>query len=166
MLLRMLGFLLALLAFPSWLSSASTVSLDSLLCGTRTDLYSHPFCFRFFFCTGMHILVLTLHSLKSHFHVLSPFNRFFRQVRCATVMKKRKGDHFMDYADVVETACLTGPATLVPFSSFARSRRDFYWSKSLSLSTLFFFVFIGNWSTFSYASLKYEQLLHKYLASC
>jgi hypothetical protein len=35
-------------------------------------------------------------------------------------MKKRKGDHFMDYADVVETACQTGPAKMVPYSNFAR----------------------------------------------
>lgn len=35
-------------------------------------------------------------------------------------MKKRKGDHFMDYADVVETACLTGPPSLAPYSGFAR----------------------------------------------
>nr|CAH0100894.1 unnamed protein product [Daphnia galeata] len=41
-------------------------------------------------------------------------------VKCAAVMKKRKGDHFMDYADVVETACQTGPAKLVPYSNFAR----------------------------------------------
>ncbi len=26
----------------------------------------------------------------------------------------------MDYADVVETACQTGPAKLVPYSNFAR----------------------------------------------
>lgn len=26
----------------------------------------------------------------------------------------------MDYADVVETACITGPAKLAPYSGFAR----------------------------------------------
>ena len=45
---------------------------------------------------------------------------FYNKVKCAAVMKKRKGDHFMDYADVVETACQTGPAKLVSYSNFAR----------------------------------------------
>lgn len=35
-------------------------------------------------------------------------------------MKLRKGDHFMDYADVVEVACLTGPSKFAPYSKLAR----------------------------------------------
>jgi len=39
---------------------------------------------------------------------------------CADVMKERTGDHFMDFADVVEMACSTGPAKLARYSQFAR----------------------------------------------
>jgi hypothetical protein len=35
-------------------------------------------------------------------------------------MKERKGTHFMDYADVVETACLTGPEKFVKYAGFSR----------------------------------------------
>ena len=52
--------------------------------------------------------------------MISFFSMYQFQVNCATIMKKRKGDHFMDYADVVETACKTGPDALVKYSNFAR----------------------------------------------
>ena len=53
-------------------------------------------------------------------YLISYIVKLQTKVKCAAIMKKRRGDHFMDYADVVETACQTGPAKLVKFSSFAR----------------------------------------------
>ncbi len=65
-------------------------------------------------------------------------------------MKKRKGDHFMDYADVVETACQTGPAKMVPYSNFARYKelREKFWNDESSY--ILMFQNIGNWSIFFY----------------
>lgn len=40
--------------------------------------------------------------------------------KCSNVMKKRKGIQYMDYADVVETACATGPESLARYGVFAR----------------------------------------------
>jgi len=41
-------------------------------------------------------------------------------VRCSNVMKKRSGLQYMDYADVVETACTTGPDSVARYATFAR----------------------------------------------
>jgi len=41
-------------------------------------------------------------------------------IRCSNIMKKRRGIKYMDYADVVETACVTGPENLARYGVFAR----------------------------------------------
>lgn len=44
-------------------------------------------------------------------------------IKCTEVMKERRGDPdiSMDYPEVIETACLTGPSIFAKYSTFARS---------------------------------------------
>ena len=74
----------------------------------------------------MHILVRLIYYII--FLCIFLYYKAFivQQVRCSNVMKKRSGLQYMDYADVVETACTTGPDSVARYATFARYISEFF----------------------------------------
>ena len=78
-------------------------------------LYAIPAAFKDAGLVGGSIGIPLMAALSVHcMHML---------IKCTEVMKSRRGDPdiSMDYPQVIETACLTGPSFFAKYSTFARS---------------------------------------------